>query len=141
MSVMVAAVMLAMLIGATAVFGDKYDYVSLDRYYTPGKPLYLVLFAAPILLIRSRVSRVVACIGLLVASSWIGQQEWRRPYSRWLAAEREVTPYGQWSRCFVPDASKLFHWLERQDSPELVVVSNFHEYVALETGIPATAIR
>jgi len=140
LSALVATVMLIVLIGVTAAFGEKYDYVGLDRYYTPGKPLYFVLFIAPIMLIRRRVVRALLCVGLIVACSWIVRQEWHRPYRRWVTANREVTTYGQWSRCFTPNAEQLYRWLREHDALNLVVVSNFHEYVALETKIAALPI-
>ncbi len=140
LSALVVIALLVMIVGATAAFSDKYNYVGLDRYYTPGKPFYFLLFIAPIILIRRRIVRAFACVAFLVACSWLIQQEWSRPYEKWLAANREVTPYGQWARCFTPDAAELYRWLGKQDAPNLVVVSNFHEYIALETGIPALPI-
>lgn len=140
LSVLVVIALLGMMVGATAAFGDKYDYVGLDRYYTPVKPLYFLLFIAPIILIRRRIVRAFACVAFLVACSWLIQQEWSRPYKRWLAADRQATLYGQWARCFTPDAADLYRWLRKQDAPNLIVVSNFHEYIALETGIPTLPI-
>lgn len=132
--------LMAMVVGATSVFGDKYDYVADTRYYLPVKPLYFALFVAPLLLVPRRIVRVAMCVGLLTACSWILQVNWQRPYARWLAANRSVTPYGQWSRCFEPGAQELYHWLGAQADPHLIVISNFHEYIALETKIPALPI-
>lgn len=140
LSASLVLVLFAVLIGATTVFGDKYDYAGLARYYMPIKPLYFALFAAPILLVPWRSVRAAACIGLLVACSWLLRQEWPRPLQRWAADNREVTPYGQWARAFSPHAGDLHRWLMRQSNPDLVLVSNFHEYIALETGIPALPI-
>ena len=140
LSVCTLGALFAMLIGVTAVFGDKYDYVSLPRYYTPTKPLYFVLFVAPLMLIPRRVVRVVLCVGMLVASSWLIQQEWSRPYKRWQAANRPITAYGQWANCFGTGASNLYAWLAEQKADDLIVVSNFHEYITLETRIPALPI-
>ena len=140
LSALVVIALLVMIVGATAAFSDKYDYVGLDRYYTPIKPLYFVLFIAPIILIRRRLVRALVCVVFLAACSWLVQQEYSRPYKRWLAADRQATPYGQWARCFTPDAAGLYRWLGRQDAPNLIVISNFPEYIALETGIPALPI-
>ncbi len=140
LSAITVMALLTVLIGATAVFGDKYDYVGLDRYYLPLKPLYFLLFVAPLLLIPLRGLRAAMCVVLLMGCSWLVFQEWSRPYKRWLAADRAVTPYGQWAQCFGPGASSLYRWLAEQKADDLIVVSNFHEYIALETGIPAVTI-
>ncbi len=140
LSAMVVAVLLVMLVGATAVFGDKYPYASLDRYYAPARPLFMLVFVGPLLLARRRMARGVVCVILVVASSWLVQQEWARPYHRWSAAGRELTPYGQWGQAFSPGAGELYRWLSDQSADHLVVVSNFHDYIALETGIPAIPI-
>ena len=132
--------LLAMLVSVTALFGDKFDYVSLQRYYTPAKPLYFVLFVAPLMLIPRRVVRGGLCLVMLVASSWLIQQEWSRPYKRWQAADRQSTSYGQWANCFGPGAVDLYTWLAEQKGDDLIVVSNFHEYITLETKIPALPI-
>ena len=140
LSVSVVVALLVMLVGVTALFGGKFNFAALERYYQPVKPLYFVLFVAPLLLIPARVVRVGTCAVLLVACSWLVQQEWRRPYDRWRAAQRQATPYGQWARCFNPGTSDLYGWLRAQATLNLIIVSNFHEYVALETGIPALPI-
>ena len=51
LSALVLAVFLGVLITTTAVFGDKFDYVGLERYYLPARPFYLLLFVAPVALI------------------------------------------------------------------------------------------
>ncbi|MCH8854129.1 MAG: hypothetical protein IID41_15980 [Planctomycetes bacterium] len=140
LSTAVVIVLLMMLVGATAVFGDKYSFIDLDRYYTPARPLYMLLFVGPLLLIPRRMVRVAISVGLVIAASWTVQQEWPRPYARWLAANREATPYGAWGHCFSPHAADLYHWLEEQKSDDLIVVSNFHDYVAMETRIPAIPV-
>ena len=140
LSVLTVGALFAMLIGVTAMFGDKYDYISLERYYVAVKPLYFVLFVAPLTLIPKRVVRVGLCAVLLVASSWLVRQEWSRPFARWQRADRPVTPYGQWACCFGPRATELYQWLGGQVDDELIIVSNFHEYIALETGIAALPI-
>jgi hypothetical protein len=140
LSGIVVLTLLCMLVGVTVVFGDKFDYVQLDRYYTPAKPLYFVLFVAPLMLIPRRIVRIALCAALVVACSWTAQQEWSRPYRRWLAANREITPYGQWGYCFSPNAGGLYKWLSAQRTDNLIVLSNFHDYVALETKIPAIPV-
>jgi hypothetical protein len=140
LSVFVTVSLLAMLIAVTALFGDKYDYVGLERYYLPIRPLYFLLFVAPLALVPRRVVRALVCVGLIIACSWLVQVEWPRPYQRWLAANRAVTPYGQWARHFEPGATDLYDWLRTRAGPDPIVVSNFHEYIALETGIPALPI-
>ena len=144
LSVCLIVALIALVVGATSVFGGKYDYVADMRYYLPAKPLYFVLFVAPLLLVSRRIVRVairvLMCVGLLTACSWIIQVNWQRPYARWLTANRPVTPYGQWSRCFEPGAPELYAWLGAQADPHLIVISNFHETIALETKIPALPI-
>jgi len=140
LSTIVVVTLLAMLVGTTALFGEKYDYVGLARYYVPIRPLYFLLFVAPLMLGPRRAVRGVTVVALFVACSWLVQQSWSRPYKTWLRADREATPYGQWSRCFEPGAGDLYRWLTGQNASELIVVSNFHEYIALETGIPALPI-
>jgi hypothetical protein len=131
---------LAMLIAASTLFRGKFDYVGLERYYLSIRPLYFALFVAPLALLTFRGVRLAMCMAMVLAGSWTVGQEWSRTYGRWLAADRPVTPFGQWSRCFEPGAAEVFRWLRSQNSPELVVVSNFHEYIALETGIAALPI-
>ena len=140
LSVALVGSLLAMLIVMTTVFRAKYDYAADPRYYLPVRPLYFALFVGPVLLVRRRGARLALLATLLVAGSWIVQVEWSRPYARWSAAGRIATPYGRWSRCFEPGAGELYAWLRDQSAPDLVVVSNFHEYIALETGIPAVPI-
>lgn len=149
---------LGLIVTATALFGEKFNYVGLDRYYLPLRPLYFSVVLAPMLAVVSSrhpesggrgavswrsialIARVVAVIGLLVATNWSVQQDWRRTLLRWGEAHRPVTPYGQWARCFTPASAELYGWLRAQASPQLLLVSNFHEYVALETGLPTLPI-
>ena len=132
--------LLVLLVTVTAVFGDKYHYTTLERYYLPARPLYFVLFAGPLLLVPSRLVKLGLAAALWVAGSWTLRYEWPRPYQRWLAADRPVTPYGRWAVAFDPGASELISWLELQAGPDLVVISNFQDHLALETGIPAIPI-
>jgi len=140
LSVVTLMVLLGMLVAATGFFGEKYHFVGLDRYYLPAKPLYFLLFVGPLLLIRGRAIQVTVSVVMLVGCSWIVQQEWTRPYERWLAANREVTSYGEWARSFSPGADELYRHLKGEKSDELIVVSNFHDYITLETGIAAVPI-
>ena len=140
MSICLVTTLLIMLVTATAVFGDKYNYVELQRYYQPLKPLYFLLFVGPLCLIPRKLIRVFLCVAMIVCCNWLIRVEWSRPYSRWLAADRPATDYGQWSRCFEPDANLMYPWLQQQAKPQLIVVSNFHEYIMLETKIPANPI-
>jgi len=135
LSALLLICLFGMLVGTTAVFGDKYHYTTLERYYFPGRPLYFLLFAAPLLLIPRRTVGVLACAGLLVAAYWTVGYEWSRPYQRWLAANRPVTPYGRWAIALSPGSGELFDWLKRQAEPGLVVTSNWHDHIALETGL------
>ncbi len=136
----VVLALLAMLVGATTFFRAKFDYVGLERYYLPIRPLYFLLFVGPVLLIPRRVVRAGACVALLAAGAWTVQQEWSGAYTRQLRAEHEVTPYGTRSRCFEPGASQLYEWLRQQDGPNRIVVSNFHEFITLETKIATLPI-
>lgn len=140
LSAVTLVVLLVMLVGATGLFGGKYQYVGLDRYYVSGRPFYFVLFVGPLFLIRGRMIKAMLAVVMLVACSWIVQQEWTRPYKRWLAADREVTRYGQWAQSFSPGASDLYTRLALETSDDLIVVSNFHDYISLETGIPAIPV-
>lgn len=164
LSASVALALFAVLILATALFGDKFNFTALPRYYRPIKPVYLVMFVAPLFVaccprrmpdvdrslgqatghLRHRTTmkliRWGAMLALVMAGHWLIRYEWPRPYKRWLAAERPATPYGRWSRSFEPNAKTLYTWIREQASPALVIVSNYHEYVTLETGVPALPI-
>lgn len=129
--------LIVMLISATALFGGKYDYANLPRYYAPGRVLFCIVCFMTLLLWRSRVARLATCGALALAFLWTVQVSWSRPLQRWHEADRPQTPYGEWSRPFEPGASDLYAWLRANADPSLIVVSNFHEYVTLETGVPA----
>lgn len=133
-------VWLLLLITASVIFGDKFAYVSLPRYYAPIKPLYYLLFVAPILLIPLRAIRLPMTLALLVCASWVVNQEWHRPYTKLRQSPRQVSAYGQWSQAFTPQANELFGWLQTQDRDPLIIISNYHEYITLETQIPALPI-
>jgi len=132
--------LLGMLVFTTTLFGGKFDYVGLERYYFPVRPIYFLLFVGPLLWLPARPVKVLIAAGLLIMCSWTVRQDWSRPYKRWLAADREVTDYGQWAICFSPGAAELYRWLEGQSESRLIVCSNFHDYIALETGIAAMPI-
>lgn len=132
--------LLTMLVVVTALFGEKFPFVGLDRYYLPGKPLYGILFFAPLLWVRARVVRAGCAVTFLLGLVFVAQVSWSRPLQRWHDADRPSTPYGAWSRAFEPDARALFAWIRSHGDRSLVVVSNFHEYVALETGCPTLPI-
>lgn len=109
-----------------------------------------------------RLVRVMTTMAMIIAGHWIVEQDWIRPFSRWEEVRTEATAYGQWARCFIPGAGELYEWLQQQDpvyasestsSPgdtagakgprladNLIIVSNYHEYIALETKIPALPI-
>ncbi len=140
LSACVVTTLLAMLILSTAIFGDKFNYVGLDRYYLPAKPLILLLFVLPLMLIPRRVVRVGVSVVLIACASWVVQVEWARTYRSAITRQADATPYGQWARAFTPDAGTLYAWLRSQASPELVVVSNYHETIALETGLPTLPV-
>lgn len=140
LSAIMVASLFAFLIVTTTLFGDKFDYVHLQRYYRPVMPLYFVLFVAPLLLAPRWQVRAMVGMGLLIACQWVARQDWVKPYERQLAAEHVVTPYGQRETCFTPGSAELYKWLRREVGPNVIVVSNFHEYVALETGLPTLPI-
>ena len=126
------------LIGATTIFGDKYDYVRLDRYYQPVRPFYFLFCLGPLVACRRRSIRLLACIPLVLALSWFVNQDAHRTLTRWSADSRSVTASGRWSRRFEPDSSDLYTWLKQQPADNLVVFSNFHDDIGVETGLPAS---
>ncbi|MFQ5463015.1 MAG: hypothetical protein ACE5E5_10365 [Phycisphaerae bacterium] len=134
------ATLVVMLILATTLFGAKFDYVSLDRYYLAAKPIYFLLFVAPLLALRWRVPRAAIGLALVVLMSWQVRQEWPRPYQRWVRAEREASAYGQWANCFSPGAAAVYQEITNRADDNTIVISNFHEWIALETNIPALPI-
>ena len=136
----VVAAGLSMLIGATAVFGAKYNYVGLERYYFPIRPLYFSLFVLPLLAVPSRAVRVVVATATVGALIWSVQVDGVRDYRRAASAQVIQSPYGQWVRSFGPDPTPLINWLKDHDHDGLVIVSNYHEYLALETGLATLPI-
>ena len=127
------ATCLTLIVTATLLFSEKFNYVGLDRYYFPIRPLYIAVFAAPFALLRSRVVRVVVFASALLAVSWSVQQDWQRDLAR-AHRPRNSTPLGQWATCFNPNAAALYQWLKTQPADQALLISNYPEYVALETG-------
>lgn len=130
------ATLLVMIIAVTVLFRGKFDYIGLERYYFPVRPLYVVCVLAPLMLVPRRAVRVAMCGGLTLLAFWTLSQDWSSPLSRWAHANRTTTPSGAWSRIFEPGSEELYHWLGKHGrDPSILIVSNFHEFVALETGI------
>lgn len=140
LSAIVVVSTLIMLIAVTTFFGTKFHYLGLDRYYQPIRPFYFILFGAPLLLWRNRVWHAAIAVCLLILGFWIATQEWTRPIRQAAGAKEQATPYGARPVCFGKDAGALYDWLQQQNSHGLVVASNFHEFIELETGIPAIPI-
>lgn len=128
------AALFFVLIASATLFHAKFDFVGLERYYLPIRPLYFLLLVGPISLWRPVVARVGMVVAMVVAGAWFVQQEWPRPYSRWLARRTARTPYGRWERAFSPSSAELYDWAGAQDPSESVLLSNFHDQIALETG-------
>jgi hypothetical protein len=129
-----------MMLAVSVLFAAKYNFARLERYYLPVRPLYLVLFVAPILWASSRRGRALGFSILAVMASWIAQVDGLRAYARASDRSIEATPYGALAEAFTPGAAATYRWLSALKSDELVVVSNFHEYILLETGIPALPV-
>lgn len=129
-----------MLVVGSAFFRAKYDFVGLERYYLPLRPFYFALFVVPLLYLESRLLRAATCVGLILAGSWTIQQDWGRDLRRWSNASYAAAPSGARSLCFEPGAGELYAWVRSQADPAMVVISNYHEFVAMETGIPALPI-
>jgi len=136
----VPAAGLAVPLAATAVFGDKYDYVGLARYYQPVRPFYWLLFVGPLLLIPLRIIRGGLCVMLVLFGSWFVNQDALRTWRRWTSRSYVTTPYGRRAVRFQPASSDLYEWLAANVDDKTLVVSNFHDDIALETRIPACPI-
>ncbi|MBI3834975.1 MAG: hypothetical protein HY287_11655 [Planctomycetes bacterium] len=140
LSLTMVAMLLGMLIVATGCFGEKFHYIGLDRYYVPIRPLYFLLFVGPVLYIPRRIVRAAAALVFLVAMNWTLRQEWSRDYAKARSADRIATLYGEWGRCFEHVAHELYASLTKFQSPGIFLVSNFPDYITLETGIPCSPI-
>ncbi|MEK6674298.1 MAG: hypothetical protein AABZ47_01430 [Planctomycetota bacterium] len=140
LAVIVTFTLAAMLVTATTLFASKYDYVDLPRYYAPVIPLYFTLWVAPVVNGFKKPIRFALSIGLLFACSWTFNQTWLKNYQRLRDSSFETTHYGQRAVAFTPGASELYRWLSEQNTKNWIIVSNFHEYLTLETGIPALPI-
>lgn len=128
--------LLGLVIWATILFRGKFEYIGLDRYYLPVRPLFVLLVVAPILLIPRRVVRAGLSCVLLMLLSWTVFQDWAPTLVRWSSAHRAATATGSWSRIFEPNSEVLYNWVQvRGKDPSVLILSNFHEFVAFETGI------
>lgn len=133
--------LLGMVLATTVLFRSKYDYIVLERYYLPVRPLYVLGLLSPLMLIPRRAVRATMCVMLTLLASWTVFHDWSPTLNRWATANRAVTPAGAWSMVFEPDAKPLYQWLARLgDDPSLLIISNFHEFVAFETGIVTVPI-
>jgi hypothetical protein len=132
--------LITILAGVTALFGDKFDYVGLERYYRPIRPLYFVIAACPILLFRLRLVRLAIVAILLLGLFWTVNQQWARGYDKLVRQNTEVTPRGATATCFTPGAEPFLDWLAAGATPDLVIVSNFREFLALELGVAALPV-
>lgn len=126
--------LIGMVVLATALFGDKFDYVALGRYYLPVRPLcVVVLFGAGLL-----STRILArgAIGLIAAFLlvWVVQIDAHQTWQRWRSDGRESAPSGAWNRCYEGSTDALYAWAKERSRRGDVLLSNFHEFVALETG-------
>ncbi len=135
LSVAPAMMLVLMLVSATTLFSAKYNYVELPRYYLPVRPLYLVLFLAP--LVAEKIPRLA--ITAVMLASLIGNARVERYESLAvkMGAVAEVTAFGQRAVAFAPGAEKVYEWVKNRVGPDTIVFSNFHDFIALETGIPA----
>jgi hypothetical protein len=128
---------LGFLVAASVFFAGKYNYVGQPRYYASIRPLYFVLFVGPFFAWRHKAIRVAFATAILAAGIWFIQQDHARTLRRWAAAASEATDYGRAARRFAPHSQEVFAWLKEQAGDDLVVFSNFHEEIVLETHIPA----
>jgi hypothetical protein len=140
LSVVTVVTLITILAGVTALFGDKFDYVGLERYYRPIRPLYFVIAACPILLFRLRLVRLAIVAILLLGLFWTVNQQWARGYDKLVRQNTEVTPRGATATCFTPGAEPFLDWLAAGATPDLVIVSNFREFLALELGVAALPV-
>ena len=135
-AVMVAALW-AMLAAATVLFRDKFNYAQLDRYYLAVRPLYWVLFVGPLAVLPRAWFRAGIIAMMVLFGAWFVRQDHIRAFRRITARQQARTPSGRWAMHFEPGSSTLYAWLKAQRADHLVVFSNFHDEIALETGIPA----
>lgn len=175
--------LLAELVLATALFGAKYDYVSLGRYYEPVRPLLLALCIAGAVSLCRRESasgvglgagasqagkpvphltgspagkpvpqlvrmpfakgwygtglRAAGVAALAIILHWNAAHAWPQSYRRWLATPQERGPSGAWAQAFSPGAPSLYTRLAQENAQELILFSNFHEFLAFEMHTPA----
>lgn len=152
----VIAALLAELVLTTALFGAKYDYVGLSRYYEPVRPILAVLCVAAAAKLVSRpdlrgvlrrpvgvickFGQAAVFLATLGVLHWNVFHAWARPFERWRHIRQDHAPSGAWAQAFAPDASGLYAWLARNTAPDVVVFSNFHDYLGWELGAPALPI-
>lgn len=127
--------LLAMLICAAGLFGAKFDYISLERYYLPVRPLFVALLCGPLLHLPRRAVRLGICPVLLAFAFWTIFHEWTPAFSRWSRTREARTPAGAWSRIFEPNAREVYDWVRSQPTGNVLIFSNFHEYLAFETNV------
>ncbi len=133
-----AAALVTVLVTASTLFKGKFDYVGLARYYDPIRPIYLLLFLAPFVIWNRWFVRGAAGLVCVFAISWFVQQDAMRTRDRWLAADRSFTEYGRWDHRFGANSCELYSWVGKQAGPGTIVFSNFHDDIALETGMPVS---
>jgi hypothetical protein len=132
--------LMLMLLSASTFFSGKYHYVGLDRYYAPIRPLFLVFALAPLLLMERPLARLPLLAALLGLCTWTANHHWLRPLARAAGETWETTAYGRRAVAFAPGAENLHRWLRAQPSDNLILFSNFHEYLTLETDLPAAPL-
>ncbi len=133
----VLAALLALLVASSALFGEKYNYVVLERYYLPVRPILLALLAAPLLMLRRRWLSAGVGLAAVIALSWTLRYDWHRAWTRWAAADRERAPSGAWAQVFEPGAAAMYAELARYAGDDVILFSNFHDYLAVELRVPA----
>lgn len=126
--------LVAMIVTATALFGEKYDYVSLARYYLPARPIGLGMLLGAFLLTGRPILRTAAGLVAIAMLLWVVQIDAVRTWQRWAGDARERTPSGAWNKCYEGSGETLYAWADERSRFGDVLVSNFHEFVAFETG-------
>lgn len=134
--VMFVIALVTVLVTASTLFKGKFDYVGLARYYDPIKPIYFAVFVGPLLVWNRRIVRGTVAIISVLAISWFVQQDAMRTRDRWLAADRPFTEYGRWDHRFGPKSRELYSWVTEHAGSDMIIFSNFHDDLALETGTP-----
>lgn len=161
------AALLVVLVAATVLFGDKFNYVGLERYYLPVRPALVLFLLMPLaawasdarlnplqlgqalrreqgslpderistgIRIERRAAQCAIALGLALALHWQLFFEWPTTLTRWSRTRSERAPSGAWAQAFSPGANRLYALLERSVPRDVLIFSNFHEYLAFETG-------